>query len=380
MKKIYLDYAAATPVRKSVLEIMMPFFVEQFYNPSAVYLLAKSVRKEFDQARAKIAKCFGALPAEIIFTSGATEANNLAVSGVIEASPGAEVIVSSIEHDSVLAPAKKYGARTVEVDEFGQLNIEDLKSKITDKTALISVMYVNNEIGSIQRLSEIAKIVESVRKKRIVDGNIMPIYLHTDATQAPLFFDLNVARLKVDLATINGSKIYGPKQSGALYIKRGTKISPIILGGGQEYGMRSGTENVAGSIGLAEALVLAQADREKNLEKIAKLREIFIQEVNNIDGLHFLGRSKLSAPHIVNILFYGEDGERMMMELDEVGIMVAVGSACSASSDEPSHVLSAIGLNDQDARSCLRFSFGVDTTESDVKIAVSELKKILKKN
>jgi cysteine desulfurase len=338
--KIYFDYAASTPMDTRVFDTMNPYFTEKFYNPSATYLASRGVRQDLNEAREIIAGWLGSRPSEIYFTAGATEANNLAISGLMQKYPDSEILVSFIEHDSVIAPAEQFKCNKIASTSKGIVDITDLAKKITSKTVLISVMYVNNELGTIQPLRDIAKIVNEIRAERLSRGNKLPIYFHTDAAQAGNFFDLHVARLGVDLMSINGGKIYGPKQTGVLYVKAGIELKPLILGGGQERGIRSGTENVAGFVGLAKALDIAQKTRDKELKNTKELRDVFASELEkNIPNIQINESKKHQAPHILHVTFPGVDNERLMMELDERGIQCAVGSACSASSAKPSHVL-----------------------------------------
>jgi cysteine desulfurase len=371
---IYLDYAAATPLNSKVLEAMQPYFSDKFYNPSATYLAARDVRLALDQARADTANVIGARPAEIIFTAGGTEANNLAIQGIMRAFPDGEVLVSAVEHQSVLAPAELFNHKTVPVLENGIIDINGLENLISDKIVLVSLMLVNNELGTLQPIKEIAQIIKKVRLSRLSNGNKLPLYLHTDAAQAGNYLDLHVSRLTVDLMTINGSKIYGPKQTGFLFVKTGVQILPLIVGGGQERNMRSGTENIAGFVGLAKALSLAQDSRGQEAKRVTELREYFERELkSHFPAAIINGSVKHRAPHIVNVTFPGVDNERLMMELDERGVQVAVGSACSASSEEPSHVLSAIGLKEELARSTIRFSLGKNTTHADLEYTLAQL-------
>ena len=365
MKTIYLDYAAATPMDAKVTAAMQPYFSQKFHNPSSIYLAGRAANRALEDARGSIAQNLGAKPVEIIFTAGATEANNLAIQGVMKDFPECEVLVSTIEHESVLAPAAIFNYHMVPVDSKGRVDLQKLETMVSDKTVLVSIGLVNNEIGTVQAMPDISKILNKLRKLRGSKGR--PLYLHSDCAQAPNYFDLHVSRLGVDLLTINGGKIYGPKQSGALYIRAGVQLQPLILGGGQESNLRSGTENVAGAAGLATALSLAQKKRSDEAKRMAKLRQQFIAGLEkNIPVAIVNGSAKHSAPHIVSVTFPDVDNERLMMELDERGIQVATGSACSASSDEPSHVLSAIGLSDKTAHSTLRFSFGRATSEADI--------------
>jgi cysteine desulfurase len=325
-----------------------------------------------------IAKLLGVRPPEIYFTAGATEANNLAIQGMLRQFPEGEVLISAIEHESVLAPAELFKHKLIPSTPKGIVDLSQLKELITDKTVLISVMLINNELGTIQPIRDISEIVKNIRKEREAKRNSLPIYLHTDAAQAGNFIELKASRLGVNLMSINGGKIYGPKQSGVLYIDAKVKIRPLILGGGQERGLRSGTENVAAAAGLAKALEIAQAKRRGESERISKLRKIFADKIFEIAPSAVInGHPKHQAPHILHVTFPGVDNERLMMELDEAGVICAVGSACSASNEEPSHVLKAIGLKNAAAQASLRFSLGRQTTEADIQKTAEILKSLL---
>lgn len=376
-KNIYLDYAAATPVDTEVLRAMQPYFTEKFYNPSATYLAGRGVRRELDGIRQSVASTVGAKPAEIIFTAGATEANNLAIQGIMNRYPEGEVLVSAIEHESVLEPARLFRHKEIPADNNGIIKLNKLSNLINGKTVLISVMLVNNELGTIQPLREASEIVNEVRRARLEKGNELPLLLHTDAAQAGNFLDLHASRLGIDLMSINGGKIYGPKQSGALFVKTGVRLMPMIVGGGQESGLRSGTENPAAAAGLASALQAAQERRPKESMRIMKLRQ-GLEEliIRNIPGSVINGSPKRRAPHVTSLTIPGQDNEKLMMQLDEAGIQCAVGSACSAARQEASHVLSAIGLSEEAARATLRISLGRHTTESDTKKLGAELHRL----
>lgn len=374
MKNIYLDYAAATPLSEDVLAAMKPYFSEQFYNPSAIYLPAIKVKKDLSAARAKIAAWLGARPSEIYFTAGATEANNLAIQGVMKQWPDGEVIVSVIEHESVLVPAQMYKHKLASVNEQGTIDLVALQKMISPKTVLISVVMVNNELGTVQPIKEISALVKEIRDQRLTVKTNRPLYLHTDAAQAGNLYDLHTHRLGVDMMSLNGGKIYGPKQSGALFVQSDVEIAPVIVGGGQERNMRSGTENVPGAIGLAKALDSAQKIHSKEFKRLSDLRRQFVDQlVREFPAVRINGSRKNQSPHIVNVSFPGFDNERLMMQLDEAGIQVATGSACSASSGEPSHVLAAIGLYEDTVRSSLRFSFGRLTTQSELDRTIKQL-------
>lgn len=379
--QIYLDYSAATPLDSEVFKAMQPYFSEEFYNPSAIYLSAKTVKKHLENARHSVAQALGARPAEIVFTAGATEANNLAIQGLLRQLPDSEILVSAIEHESVLEPAKLFAHKLIPVDNKGLIILNKLSNLISDNTVLVSVMLVNNELGTIQPLKDIAQLVDEIRAQRQAKGNQRPLYLHSDAAQASNYLDLHVSRLGVDLMSINGGKLYGPKQSGCLYIKAGVKLQPLIVGGGQEFNLRSGTENVPSVIGLAKALELAQTKRHSEVERVKQLRQAFESEVfQKIPAASLNGHASHRAPHISNLSFEGFDNERLLFELDERGIACAVGSACSASSDKPSHVLEAIGLDESQARSTLRFSLGRQTTAQELNQVANALVSLTVRN
>lgn len=361
-----------------VVAAMHPYFTERFYNPSATYMAAVGVRKDLEAARARVAMVLGARPSEIVFTAGATEANNLVIRGVTEQFPGSNVIVSSIEHDSVLLPARIRNATEAPVSAQGIVELDMLQTLIDDQTTLVSVMYANNEVGSIQPLRQIALLVGEVRRRRQKAGNTLPLYLHTDAAQAANYLDLHVARLGVDFMTLNGGKMYGPKQTGVLFASSRARFHPQIVGGGQERGQRAGTENIAGTIGLATALEIAQLHHGEEAQRLRVLRDLFFSLLEaRLPGMVINGSRKTRLPNNIHITLPGLDNERVLIELDDQGILAAAGSACSASSDEPSHVLKAMGVSDADARSSLRFSMGRQTDEAAVRKAVDILADIV---
>ncbi len=375
---IYLDYAAATPLDHLVLDEMQPYLRDVFFNPSADYQAARGVRRSLNEARAQVAQVLGAKPSEIIFTAGGSEANNLAIKGVLTSYPGSKVLVSAIEHESILAPAEEFSNLIISVEPDGRISMEKLISLVDDETVLVSVMYANNEIGTIEPIKKISEALDRIKIERLKNGHKLPILLHTDACQAANYLDLHVSRLGVDLMTLNGGKIYGPKQSGALYVRAGVLLKPQINGGGQEFGLRSGTENVASSIGFSTALVKTQSIRAVESERLSKLREYFIKELEyNIKNVVINGSRKYRLPNNVHATFLGQDNERLLIGLDQIGIMAASGSACSASKEESSHVLMALGLSDEDARSSLRFSLGRSTNKKDVDATVSALKTLV---
>lgn len=355
----YFDHAAATPLDERVLQAMQPYFSVQFYNPSASYGSARQVAADLQAARAKVAHWLGARPSEIVFTAGGTEANNLAISGIMQRYPQANLVVSAIEHDAVLQPAARYDHRLATVDISGTVDLENIRRAIDSQTVLVSIMYANNEIGTIQPLQDVAAIINSERQRRRQAGEQLPIYFHTDACQAGNYLDLHVSRLGVDLMTINGSKIYGPKQSGLLYIKSGIDIVPIVQGGGQERNLRSGTENVAACIGLAAALDIAQSDRQQEVRRLQTLQQHIVRQLQQtLPAAVVNGSQKKRLPNNIHVTFPGYDNERLLIQLEAKGILAAAGSACAASDQESSHVLRAIGLDDEQARASLRFTMG----------------------
>jgi cysteine desulfurase len=376
---VYLDNAAATPVDSEVWAAMLPYFSDKFYNPSATYLPARQVGHDLGQARQKAAELLGAKANEITFVAGGTEGNNLAIRGVLELFPNSSVTVTSIEHDSVLAPAQQYNCSVTFVTKQGRVDLDDLKAKITDKTVLVSSMYANNEIGTIQPIKQIAALVATIRKQRRAQGSTLPLYLHIDACQAGNYLDLHVNRLGVDLMTLNGGKLYGPKQSGVLYIRRGVHIAPQILGGGQERGLRSGTENVAAAIGFAAALEKSQKLRSAESKRLSQVQKIFFDLCRQkIPGATVNGSMASRLPNNLHLSFVGQDNERLLLELEKRGFLAAAGSACSASSDLPSHVLRAIGLTDAEARTSVRFTMGRSTQEKDIVALGMALQQILR--
>ena len=371
---IYLDHAAATPLDQNVFEVMLPYLRDQFYNPSAGYAAAQRVDADIEIARAATAHYLGIRPIEILFTAGGTEANNLAIHGVMCRFPKAKIITSAIEHDSVLEASRQYDTQQVPVHPTGIVDLDKLKHIIDDSVVLISVMYANNEIGTIQPIREISQIVAEVRKQRRAAGVRLPLYLHSDAAQAANYLDLHTARLGVDMMTLNGGKIYGLKQSGCLYVKAGLILQPLIYGGGQERGLRSGTENVAAIIGFAKALQLVQDSRQVESKRLLELRDHFVQQLQlAFPSCSINGSLRRRLPNNVHATFPGIDNERLLIQLDEAGVQAAAGSACSASKAESSHVLQAIGMSDAAAHSSIRFTLGRSTTESQLHATIKIL-------
>lgn len=375
---IYLDYAAATPVDDDVIMAMQPYLAEKFYNPSALYRPAADVSRDLNIARSDVAVVLGAKSSEIIFTAGGTEANNLAIHGIMQAYPKANLVISAIEHDSIRRPAQRYNNGIIKVDHCGLVNPADIISAVNKNTVLVTVMYANNEIGSVQSLRKISAELQKIKKDRLESGNDLPLYFHTDAAQAGNFLDMHVHRLGVDLMTINGGKLYGPKQTGVLFIKSGTNLNSIVQGGGQERNLRSGTENVAGAVGFAKALAKATNKRKQEAVRIQTLQKEFIKSLQEqIPQAIINGSLNHRLPNNLHVTFPRVDNERLLIKLDEEGIYAAAGSACSASQEESSHVLQAIGLNEDDIRGSIRFSMGRQTTSAEIKKTVAALRRLI---
>ncbi len=373
-RQIYLDYAATTPLDRDVFKAMQPYFSQSFYNPSAIYRAAMAVKTDLLRARQEIAQILGVHYQEIIFCAGGSEANNLAIKGYLSNYNQSHVVVSHLEHDSVLEALKDFNYSLAQVTTEGIIDFNSLKKLISDQTNLVIVMLANNEIGTIQPVKKVADLVKQIRLDRLKRGINQPIQIFCDACQAGNYLDLKINRLGVDMMTLNGSKIYGPKQSAILYLKHGLKLKPLIDGGGQEYGLRSGTENVANSIGLAEALKKTQTVKNNEVERLKKLQKYFIDKTTSlIPEINFNGSLKYRLPNNLNFSFKGQDNERLLFFLDRYQIMASAGSACSASNHKSSHVLAAIGLDDSIIYSSLRLTMGRQTVQSDLDQTISVL-------
>lgn len=362
---IYLDHAAATPLSDEALAAMQPYFSNTFYNPSSPYAPAVAVRREYEAARGRLANLIGARPAELIMTAGATESINLAVRGV-----GGHVVTTAIEHESVLAAARAGEHTIIEVLPNGRVEIEAIRRALRPDTRLVSIALANGELGTIQPLGDIAAMLYEERMKRLESGSKTPLYLHSDASQGGGLLDIHVARLGVDLLTINAGKVYGPKQVGLLWIERSVELQPQIFGGGQERGLRSGTENVAGVIGFTKAMEIAERKRKEESMRLAHLRDsLQSQIVDAVPQAVVSGdRHHRLASHL-HISFPGIDGERLVFLLENRGVLVATGSACAANKGTRSHVLMAIGLPEEVADGSLRLSLGRLVDDSAVRRA-----------
>ena len=374
---IYLDHAAATPVSPRVREAMEPYFADLFFNPSAAYLPAKRVREDFEAAKGKIANFIGAKGNDLVITSGATEANALAfTSGMSSFSARTKlpknpvILVLETEHDSVLKNAAKYPFSTIKVDKTGLIDLKDLRKKLTDDVGLVSISLANNELGTIQPLSEVAEILREVRTDRLKRGIATPIFLHSDASQGLSLLEINVARLGVDLLTLNAAKVCGPKGVGALYVGHDVRLEPLQLGGGQERNLRSGTENVAGTIGFAAALEAVKGHAPSVRKNYTRLVENLKAELKKakVEPV-FLGSKNHKLANFLPVSFPGLDAERLVYKLEEKEVYVSTGAACAASKGEPSHVLRAIGLSNEEIAGSLRLSLGVLNNEENIKEA-----------
>lgn len=390
--QVYLDHAATTPVDKSVMKAMLPFFDKVYGNPSSLHAPGQEANAAMIEARNSIAEQLNAHHDEMVFCSGGTESDNLAILGTINVSRAEikkiygknavpHVITSAIEHPAVLEPLLKLEYKgeieltQIKPDELGVVAAEDIAKAIKDTTVLVTIMYANNEIGTIQPIAEIGKAILKSRKQR---ESAYP-YFHSDACQAAGYLDLNVEKLHVDLLTINGGKIYGPKGVGLLFVRRKTRIEPQVYGGGQERRIRSGTENVPGIIGLAKALELAQAKREKESARLIKLRNRLIKGLLKIDKSRLNGDAKKRLPNNVNVSFMDIEGEAAMLYLDAKGVYCSTGSACASTSLDPSHVILALGMSYEAAHGSMRFTLGQSTTQKDIDYVIKIMPDIVKR-
>ncbi|MBE5034977.1 cysteine desulfurase NifS [Gallibacter intestinalis] len=376
MKNVYMDYSATTPVKKEVLDAMLPYFSEHFGNPSSLYSIAQESKEALEKARGQVASLIGAKANEVFFTAGGSEADNWALEGVADAlkDKGNHIITTKIEHHAILHTAEyleKHGIDVtyLDVDAEGRVNPVDVEKAITDKTVLISIMMVNNEVGTIEPIKEIAEIAHN-----------HGILLHTDAVQALGNVPIDVDNMGIDLMSMSGHKIYGPKGVGALYIRKGTKISNFIHGGAQEMKKRAGTENLAGIVGFGKAAELAKENLESHINRVSELRDYFISEVTSkIPDTIVNGSMEHRHPGNANISFEYIEGESMLILLDMNGISVSTGSACSSKSLTPSHVLSAMGIPVERIHGTLRFTIGDPTTKEDIDYVIEKLVEIVQK-
>lgn len=388
MRQIYLDNAATTPVDPEVFKAMKPFLLQKFGNASEFHALGQEARQAVEEARKKLASFFGASLKEIIFTGSATESINFCHKGLIEAllpvfqdGRKPHIITSVVEHKAVLETCQHLEHRQfadltlLPVDRFGQIGLEDIKKAIRPETVLVSIMYVNNEIGTIQPIPQISRLIRQVNKKRAVNRK-SPVYFHTDATQAIQYLNCNVRYLGVDLLSLTGHKIYAPKGVGALYIKQGTPLTRQLDGGGQEFNLRAGTENVPSIIGLGYAI---ESIAKLKTEKIIKLRDRLIAKVLEIPGVILTGHPQNRAGHIASFIIERVEGEAVVLLLSDKKITASTGSACNSNNLQPSHVLTAAGFPPEKSHGSLRFSLGKETTAEDINYVVEILSEVILK-
>ena len=377
MRKVYMDHTAGMPVDLRVLEDMTPYFEKFYGNPSSLHSFSQEARKGLENAREKVANLVNAEKREeILFTSCATESNNWAIRGIAARNEklGKHVITTSIEHMSVMNVCKhlmKKGFKVsfLPVDEYGVVDLEALKKELTDETILVSVMYANGEIGTIEPIKKVSEIVHSKNA-----------YLHVDATAAMGQLEIDVQKEGIDSLTLSSNDMYGPKGVGALYVKRGTRLEPLIFGGGQEYGLRSGTENLPGIVGMGKAAELTKAEMEMESKRLSRLRDKFIKGLLEKISYSFLnGHPTRRLPNNVAVRFSFIEGESMLLNLNMAGVAASSGSACTAKTLEPSHVLRAIGLKHEEAHGSLLFTLGKQNSEDDVDYVVSLLPDIVKR-
>ncbi|MEW5907716.1 MAG: cysteine desulfurase family protein [Patescibacteria group bacterium] len=393
-KRIYLDHAATTYIDSRVKKAMGEFLIEKFGNPSSIYKEGRIAKQAIEESRKRIAKIIGAESEEIIFTNGGTESDNLAILGVakrLARKVKPHIITTKIEHHAVLNPCKflerqGFQVTYLDVGQNGIINPDDLLKVLRPETILISIMYANNEIGTIQPISEVSRIIKNFRNRQISNKSKIlntkykiPLF-HTDACQAPSYLDINVKKLGVDFMTFNGSKIYGPKGIGVLYIKKGIEIQPILFGGEQENSLRPGTENVPGIIGLAEALKISQKEKTRESRRLTALRDYFIKRLlSEIPNVFLNGHPKKRLANNINVSILGVEGESVVLYLDKAGISCSTGSACTSSKLEPSHVIMALGRSHQYAHGSIRFTLGKRTKKSDIDYTMKILIKSVNK-
>jgi len=373
---IYMDHSATSPVDPKVFEAMKPYFTNEFGNASTLYSLGRNAKNAMESARQEVATIIGADPKEIIFTSGGTESDNIAILGTARKlkNKGNHIITSDIEHPAVEETCKYlekngYKITYLPVYKEGIVRVKDLEDAITDETILITIMHANNEIGTIQPIAEIGKI-----------ANERGIYFHTDAVQTVGKIPVNVIEMNVDMLSLSSHKLYGPKGIGALYIKKGVRIEPLMYGGGHERGFRPGTENIPGIVGLGKACSIANQNIEDNARKLTNLRNKLIDAVLEQNKDSYLnGHRTKRLPNNANFRFDAIEGESLILHLDFKGIAASTGSACSSTKLEASHVLLAIGLEKEEAHGSLRISLGIENTEEDIDYAITAIKEVVEK-
>jgi len=378
-KQVYLDYAATTPIDPRVMQAMMPYFSEEFGNPSSYHYYGQSAENALENARDKVAKYFQCLSSEVIFTSCGTESDNLALRGTaiqaLKERGASHILITPVEHHAVTRTAQQlskfYGFELeyLPVDQLGRVNIDDLITRIRQDTAIVSIIYANNEIGTINPIGAIGEICRS-----------RGVTFHTDAVQAGAYLSLNVNSLQTDLVSIGAHKFYGPKGIGALYVRQGTSIIPAQTGGGQEFGLRAGTQNIPYIVGLAEALDIAQTERENRIRSVKHLRDHLIGTIlEEISDVQLTGHPDERLPNHASFVFYGVDGNALLMMLDIEGFACSSGSACKTGNPEPSEVLSSLGITHDWALGSLRVTLGNFTTAAEIEEFLSVLPKVISK-
>ena len=383
-REVYLDYAATTPTDKRVIDAMQPYFNEIYGNPSSLHTPGRKARQAVDNARETCADFINARPDEIIFTGGGTESDNMAVLGHARAhaEAGKHIIVSAIEHHAVLEAAQfletneGFEVTYLKPDQYGRIDSRDVKNALRDDTILVSIMFANNELGTIQPIQKIGEIIDGYRDM----GGNAHLAFHSDACQAVTFHKLDVDALNLDFLTLNGSKAYGPKGVGLLYMAHGQQITPLQFGGGQEHGMCPGTLNVPGIIGMAKAFEIVEDSREQTNERIATLRNTLVDGLlDTIENTSLNGHRDLRLPGHANLSFKGIDAETGLIFLDQKGIYVSTGAACSSGSVEPSHVLEATGADRATKSGAIRFTLGRHTTQDDIDYVLKEVPGVIAK-
>lgn len=361
----YLDHAAATPCDPRVVSVMQPYLTDLFFNPSASYAGGQQAKKALEEARERIGLILGAKANDIIFTAGATESINLALLGAVPRN--GHIVISGVEHPAVFEAAKQRSYSVAVVDSRGYVTPEAVREAITDETTLVSIALADNEFGTVQPIADIARMLEIVREERKSRGVMTPLYLHTDGSQAALSLDVKVSRLGVDMLTLNAGKTYGPKQVGLLWVKPQVKIVSLIYGGGQERSLRSGTENVAGAVGFAEALEGAQQGRHEENARLKGMRHALIEQLQReLPDMVVDGHPKRHLPGHLHIHIPGLDAERVVFHLDNEGIYIATGAACAANKATRSPSLEAVGLSAEEADGSLRITLGHLNAEQDI--------------
>ncbi len=374
MRRVYLDHNATTPVHPEVLEAMLPYYKDKFGNASSIHGFGREVKVALEESREKVAKLINAAPNEVYFTSGGTESDNLAIKGTAFANrkKGKHIVTSKIEHHAVLESCKflekeGFEVTCLPVDGQGLIDPDDLKKAIRKDTILVSIMYANNEVGSIEPVEDLSKIAKE-----------NDVYFHTDAVQAMGKAPVDVQRLNADMLSVSAHKIYGPKGVGAIYIRKGTRVTPWSDGGSHEKSRRAGTENVPGIVGLAKALEIVQGEMEKESKRLRKLTEAFYHKLTRaIPDVVLNGDLEKRIPNTLSLSFKAVEGESIILSLDLKGVAVSTGSACASGSLEPSHVLSAMRIAPEIAQAAIRFSFGRENTMQDVDYVVKILPEIV---